>query len=100
MFQSRLFITTALTGKRIFNMNTQESVRSEVEPQAVEFVVRAKELELILRRAPVEPDDEFLAPSESFENEEDRLRSRASEAKATYDELNRRILAHRASAAN
>ena len=39
-------------------MNTQ---RAEAEPQAVEFVVRAKELELILRRAPVEPDDEPLA---------------------------------------
>ena len=41
-------------------MNTHESVRQEAEAQAVEFVVRAKKLELILRRAPVEPDDEGL----------------------------------------
>ncbi len=80
-------------------MNTQEAARPE-EQQAVEFVVRAKELELILRRAPIEPDDEPLALSESCENEEDRLRSRADQAKAECDELNRRILAGRASTAN
>lgn len=41
-------------------MTTQEAVRPEGEPQAVEFVVRAKEIELILRRAPVEPHDDGL----------------------------------------
>ena len=80
--------------------HSTEAIRSEAEPQAVEFIVRAKELELIFRRAPVEPDDEPLALSESCENEEDRLRSRADQAKAEYDELNRRILASRANTAS
>ena len=55
-------------------MNTQEAVHPE-EQQAVEFVVRAKELELILRRAPVEPDNEPLALPESETEHRNRDRS-------------------------